>query len=122
MRATSSTDSINLTIELIEPALAGIERGGGEEDLKDLRLLLQNRLIDLMRAVERDPGLEAAAADLFGAASAVVRDNGVGAQPHARKMRLLREARTRFRDRIGTARPSELGAKILWRHHELLCA
>jgi hypothetical protein len=116
------TDSMKRMIELIEPALAAIERGGSEQDLKELRTLLQNLLIDLMRVVERNPGLEAAAADLFGAASAIVRDNSVGALPPARKMRLLREARARFRERIGAARPSELGTKILWRHHELLCA
>jgi hypothetical protein len=107
---------------LIEPALAALERGGSEPDLKELRALLESLLIDLMRIVERNPGLEAAAADLFGAASAIVRDNHVGALPHARKMRLFREARARFRERIGAARPSELGTKILSRHHELLCA
>lgn len=122
MQPSIVTDNIDRMVGLIEPALAAIERGGSEQDLKDLRTLLQNLLIDLMRVVERDPGLEAAAADLFGAASAIVRDHCVDAQPHARKMRLLRETRVRFRERISAARPSELGTKILWRHHELLCA
>jgi hypothetical protein len=122
MDRTGVNDTIDRMIGLIEPALAGMERGGSEQDLKELRALLQSLLIDLMRVVERNPGLDAAAADLFGAASAVVRDNCVGALPHARKMRLFREARARFRERIGAARPSELGTKILWRHHELLCA
>ena len=31
------TDSIDRLLELIEPALAAIERGGSEQDLKELR-------------------------------------------------------------------------------------
>jgi hypothetical protein len=115
-------ETVDRMVGLLDPALDAIEQGGGELNLRDLQALLQKLLIDLMRVVERNPGLEAAAADLYGAASAIVRDNGVHAVPQVRKLRLLREARGRFHERIATARPSELGTKILWRHHELLCA
>ena len=122
MGQTLVTDTVDHMVALIDPAVDAIEQGGGEQDLRGLQALLQNLLIDLMRVVERNPGIEAAAADLYRAASATVRDNDVHAIPRARKMRLLREARMRFHERIGAARPSDLGTKILWRHHELLCA
>jgi hypothetical protein len=116
------TNTIERMVSLIEPALSGIEQGGGEQELRDLQSLLQKLLIDVMRVVERSPGLEAAATDLYGAAAAIVRDSSVHAVPPVRKLRLLQETRARFRDRIAAARPSELGTKIIWRHHELLCA
>jgi hypothetical protein len=116
------TNAIEHMVSLIEPALTGVEQGGGEQDLRDLQVLLQKLLIEVMRISERNPGLDAAVADLYGAASAIVRDNGERAVPHLRKLRLLREARSRFRERIATAHLNELGTKIMWRHHELLCA
>jgi hypothetical protein len=116
------TTGVQRMVSLIEPTVSGIELGGGGQELRELQVLLQKLLIDVMQVVERNPGLDAAAADLYGAAAAIVRDNGVHAVPYARKLRLLREARVRFRERITVGRPSELGTKILWRHQELLCA
>jgi hypothetical protein len=87
-----------------------------------LQSVLRQLLIDLMVLLERDPGIEAAAADLFATASALVRDTAAGHQPGPRHLRLFREARVRFRERLVAARPSEQGTKIVWRQYELLCA
>lgn len=107
-------------LKLIEQALAAIEQGGGQPELRSLQKLLQELLINCMRLLERNPGIEAAAADLCAAASVVVIDSTRGAQPLVRKLRLFREARLRFRQRLTAARPSEHGTKIVWRHEELL--
>lgn len=107
-------------LKLIEQALAAIEQGGGHPELRSLQKLLQELLINCMRLLERNPGIEAAAADLYAAASVVVIDSTRGAQPLVRKLRLFREARLRFRQRLTAARPSEHGTKIVWRHEELL--
>ncbi len=107
-------------LELIERALASIEQGGGQPKLRSLQKLLQELLINCMRLLERNPGIEAAASDLYAAASALVTDSTQNAQPLARKLRLFREARLRFRQRLAAARPSENGTKIVWRHNELL--
>ena len=107
-------------LEMIEQALAAIEQGGGPPELQSLQKLLQDLLINCMRLLERNPGIEAAAADLYAAASVVVIDSTRNAQPLARKLRLFREAHLRFRQRLTAARPSEHGTYIVWRHHELL--
>jgi hypothetical protein len=115
-------DTTERMLALIEPALSAIEEGGCKRDLQELDAFLHGLLTDLLRLVERDPGLEAAVADLYRSAAAIVRDNGVDALPSARKHRLFREARARFMDRISSARPSATAARIAWRHQELLCA
>ncbi len=107
-------------LELIERALAAIEQGGGQPELRSLQKLLQELLINCMRLLERNPGIEAATSDVYAAASALVADSSLGAQPLVRKLRLFREARLRFRQRLAAARPSENGTKIVWRHRELL--
>jgi len=81
------------------------------DDLRDLRILL----IDVIGLLRRDPGIEAAADDLYAATNALVTDNAVGAQPIARKLRLLEDARQRFCGRLNGAAerigPQELGLK-----------
>ncbi|MET0742687.1 MAG: hypothetical protein ABWY78_04890 [Microvirga sp.] len=81
------------------------------DDLRDLRILL----IDVTGLLRRDPGIEAAADDLYAAAAALVTDNAVGSQPIARKLRLLEEARRRFCGRLSGAAerigPQEIGLK-----------
>ena len=73
-----------------------------------------------LRLVERNPGIDAAASDVYAAASAIVSDSGVEAQPYLRKQRLFREDRQRLRDRLAGARPSTYATQVVWRHHELL--
>ncbi len=105
-------------LALLERAMTAIEQGGGPAELRHLQKLLGELLSSCLRLVERNPGIDAAASDLFAAASAIVSDSGVEAQPYRRKQRLFREARQRFRDRLAGARPSTYATKVVWRHHE----
>ena len=86
----------------IEQAAMHIEQRGTEIDLHDLRVAL----IDVLSLVERNPGIETASEDLYRAALAVVTDIATG-PPSARRLRLLRDARLRFRERLAQARPHE---------------
>jgi hypothetical protein len=122
MTQASFAERLEETAELLNCALDAIEQGGEQVDLDDLVGLLGYQLLACMRLVERDPGLEAAASDLFAAATALVRENRNGFRPSPRIQRLLREARTRFKSRLEAARPSEHGTRIVWRHHELVNA
>jgi|SRR6476619_7375538 hypothetical protein len=119
---THDSDAIEDMIGLIEPALTEIEYGRSEAELRDLQTLLRNLLADFIRMIERHPGVEAATADLYAAATALVRDAGASTVPARRKLRLFREARLRFRERVPGARPSRQSAAGGWRHDELLIA
>jgi hypothetical protein len=99
MAFTISENRVNDQLSTIARVLSGIEKGGGAIHLRDLASLL----VDLISVLERDPGLEAAADDLHAAAERVMRDSHVGAQPLARKQRLLREAHRRFCSRLAEA-------------------
>ena len=107
---TISHQSLDGHLQTIGRVLSGIERGGGVVHLRDLGLLL----IEAKGLLERNPGLVAAADDLYAAAEAVVRDSHRGAQPIVRKLRLFREAHERFSSRMRRAgaqiRPERLNA------------
>ena len=122
MTQASFAERLEETADLLSCALDAIEQGGEQVDLDDLLGLLGYQLLACMRLVERDPGLEAAASDLFAAATALVRESRDNSRPSPRIQRLLREARTRFKSRLEAARPSEHGTRIVWRHHELVNA
>ena len=115
MTLKTFSTTLDEVLGLIEPAVAGIEQGKGAAELLELEQLLRRALVDLLRLIRRDPGIEAATWDLYGAAVALVRDHGAGEMPMARKQRLLREAHRRFHDRLGSAQPSEQGIKLVWR-------
>src|ERR687893_3056586 len=104
MAHATFTAKIDEMLGMIEHALAAIEQGGGQPELRSLQKLLQELLINCMRLLERNPGIEAAAFDLYAAASALVTDRAQNTQPLPRKLRLLREARLRFRQRLAAAR------------------
>ena len=89
-------------LERVERAAASIEQGGGENALHDLRLAL----IEILGLIKRDPGIEAAADDLYEAAAAFLADV-TASTPLGRRLRLLREARLRYRERLTGARPGE---------------
>ena len=79
---THDSDAIEDMIGLIEPALTEIEYGRSEaEALRDLQTLLRNLLADFIRMIERHPGVEAATADLYAVATALVRDAGASTVP-----------------------------------------
>ncbi len=96
---TTFRQMIDEQLQTIGRVLSGIERGGGAVHLRDLGLLL----IEATDLPERNPGLVAAADDLYAAAEAVVRDSHKGAQPIVRKLRLFREAHERFSSRMSGA-------------------
>jgi len=122
MTQASFAERLDETADLLSCALDAIEQGGEQVDLDDLVGLISYQLLACMRLVERDPGLEAAAIDLFAAATALVRESRHGSTASPRIQRLLREARTRFTSRLEVARPSKHGTRIVWRHHELVRA
>jgi len=122
MTQASFAERLEETADLLSCALDAIEQGGEQVDLDDLLGLLGYQLLACMRLVERDPGLEAAASDLFAAATALVRESPHGLRALPRIRRLFKDARTRFKNRLETARPSEHGTRIVWRHHELVKA
>jgi hypothetical protein len=122
MTLRSFAERLDETTDLLACALDAIEQGGEQVDFDDLLGLLGYQLLACLRLVERDPGLEAAASDLFAAATAVVRESRTGSRPSPRNQRLFKDARSRFKSRLATARPSEHGTKIVWRHHELMTA
>ena len=86
----------------VERAATKFEQGGREIDLHDLRAAL----IDILSLIERDPGIEAATEDLYDAAAAF-RPDVTASTPLARRLRLLREARWRYCERMTGARPGE---------------
>src|SRR5215204_4486058 len=122
MVETRFTDTIEEKLALIAPTLNAIEFGGDQSYLHELQTLLRQHLASLVVLFERDPGLDAATADLYAAAAAIVNDTTMASQPLARKRRLLKEAQTRFQERIATARPNGRRACAAWRQNELFLA
>jgi hypothetical protein len=93
------TQPISDLTAVVSRILSAIEGGGGEMNLRDL----QRRLVDLVVSIKPNPGVTAAAEDLFAAAAAMVKDGVLHSQPEARKRRLLRDARRRFEERVVVA-------------------
>ena len=122
MAERSFTDTIEGKLALITPTLNAMEFGGDQPYLRELRTLLRQHLASLVVLFERDPGLDAATADLYAAAAAIVQDTTLASQPLARKRRLLMEAQKRFHERISTARPNGRRVCAAWRQNELFLA
>jgi hypothetical protein len=115
-------EAIHEKLNLIAPTLKAIQAGGEQPYLGDLQNLLRKNLASLIALFDRDPGLDAATADLYAAAAAIVKDATAAAQPYARKRRLLQEAQVRFDERIALARPRERKSSASWRQNELFLA
>ena len=107
MAEKSFAETIDERLAAIERIVAMLSEDGGQADLRDLRIVL----IDVIGLLKRDPGVEAAVDDLYAAARCLVVDREVGSQPQARKLRLLRDARQRFHDRL-IAASEKLGRGI----------
>ena len=115
-------DAIHEKLNLIASNLKAIQSGGEPAYLGDLQTLLRKNVASLLALFERDPGLDAATADLYAAAAAIVQDATAATQPYARKQRLLQEAQARFEERIALARPRERPSSTSWRRTELFRA
>jgi hypothetical protein len=122
MADESFIDTVEEKLALISPTVRAIEFGGDLPYLRELQTLLRQHLASLVALYERDPGLDAATADLYAAVAAIVQDTTLASQPLARKRRLLREAQTRFHERVATARPNGRRACAAWRQSELFLA
>ncbi len=122
MAETRFTDTIAEKLALITPTLNALEFGGDQPYLRELQTLLRQHLANLVALFERDPGLDAATADLYAAAAALVNDTTRASQPFVRKRRLLKQAQARFQERIATARPNARRACAAWRQNELFLA
>ena len=116
------TDAIEKKLALVTPTLRDIEAGGDQTYLRELQALLRQNLESIVVLFERNPGLDAATADLYAAATALVNDCKAASQPLTRKRRLLKEAEARFQERISTARPNGRRDCAAWRQNELFLA
>ncbi len=93
------TDAVDEKLAVVATVLRTIEQGGQTVDLRDLA----THLVRALRLFERNPGIEAAADDLYAAAAALVGENTKLSQPTARGRRLLKEAHMRFCSRLEAA-------------------
>jgi hypothetical protein len=103
-------EALNELRMVITRIVCAIENGGGEVNLRDLRL----RLIDLTVLIERNPGITAAAEDLFAVAAAMVNEKSLTSKRDARKCRLMRDVRQRFDERLKEARPARWSPADTW--------
>ena len=78
-------------------------------------MLVRQHPASLVVLFERDPGLDAATADLYAATAAVLNDSARASQPLVRKRRLLKEAQASFHEYIATARPNATNSSATWR-------
>lgn len=110
MAHPSFSGAVQAATDLIGQAITRIEQNHGEPDeLRDMRA----RLVELLRLIERSPGIDAAADDLNAAATGLVHTTaGDGPAALARRQRLLREAFLRFQQRLATAEPSEKAKRM----------
>jgi hypothetical protein len=93
------TDAVDEKLALVAMVLRTIVQGGQAGDLSNLA----THLVRALRLFERNPGIEAAADDLYAAAAALVRENTRLSQSTARGRRLLKDAHVRFCSRLGAA-------------------
>lgn len=122
MTEKALNEAIHENLNLIAPTLKAMQSGGEQAYLGDLQTLLRKNLASLLALFERDPGLDAATADLYAAAATIVQDATAATQPYARKRCLLQEAKARFGERVALARPREHRSSASWRQTELFRA
>ena len=122
MKRETFAELITERQQAIEFVVARIAQHAESADLRDLQVLL----VDLTGVLRRNPGIEANADDVYAAAAAVVRDRRAGSQPVKRKLRLLKDASQRLRERLAGAAervgPQELprlhGLEVLYAAHK----
>ena len=98
-------ETIAETLSFIERALARVENGeGAEAEAHNIRAYLVNTL----ELVERDPGIEAAAEDLYGVVAAFVTGHQEAEHgPERRDRRVVCEAFLRLEAKLAAGRPSD---------------
>ena len=96
--APCTSATLATTMAAIGIAIVQVEQhGGGAVHLRNL----ESHLVTVLTTMARNPGIEAAADDLFRAAAAFVRaEHDPNATPGPRLSRLLKEALARLQDRI----------------------
>ena len=93
------SDAVDEKLAAIALVLAQMEQGSGPADLR----ALARQLMDAMHLFQRNPGIDAAADDLYAATAALVADSTPRSLPMARTLRLFKEAHRRFASRLSGA-------------------
>ena len=105
-RANPFEAAMRERLGFLESAVARMERGdGADAALREIGTFL----LDLLTLVERDPGLELAADDLYEAAAILAGGPSIA---DARRWRLLKDAARRFRERLDAAHPGERARRL----------
>ncbi len=89
-------------LKQVEDAVGRIEQGDGRAAELDT---VRSNLIDILELVERNPGVEAAADDLYDMAAGTMAANALERQQTSRGRRVLRDALIRLKERLATAQP-----------------
>ena len=89
-------------LKFIEGAVFRIESGEGDRPELDS---LRAHLIDILDVIDRNPGIEAAADDLYEVAARAVSASASERRPQSRERRMIREAALRLKERLATAQP-----------------
>jgi hypothetical protein len=89
-------DAVDEKLASIALVFAQMEQSSESADLRALAA----HLMDAMALFQRNPGIEAAADDLYAATAALIADSAPQSQPMARKRRLFKEAHLRFTSRL----------------------
>jgi hypothetical protein len=107
-RANPFVVAMRERLGFLESAVARMAQGvGADAALREIGTFL----LDLLTLVERDPGLELAADDLYEAA-AILAGGPDPAMADARRWRLLKDAARRFRERLDAAHPGERARRL----------
>ena len=102
MSPSTFTATLDGHLKIVEDTVARIEKGEGDKlDLESLR----GHLVDVLEIIERNSGIEAAADDLYEVASRSVLGASGEHNPQSRARRILRDAASRLRERLVTAKP-----------------
>lgn len=89
-------DAVDDKLAAIALVFTQMEQGGESAVLRELA----GHLMGALALFQRNPGIEAAADDLYAATAALIADSTPQSQPMARKRRLLQEAQLRFTSRL----------------------
>jgi hypothetical protein len=102
------TEALGDALSAIDAALVQLDEASDPDTgLNNVR----SHILSVLWLVERNPGIEAAADDLYQAAAAFVRakaDPSTG----SRHKRILNDANARFKERLGMALPSAQAQRL----------